>query len=551
MHRKRAKDLLVLLFAGSVYFSALVVNDASLNTGKLYGFGLSVLLYFIFGMNGETERWRSGEIIRTILCLLIVAAGLYEAVFGLLQLYGFQMSKHALFRLTGTFLNPGPYAGFLAVVAPVALFYFLNTKGVKGAKFIKYFGLVALITILLVLPAAMSRAAWLAATAGCLTTVYRRYAPKRHISNYYQRYRKRVWIMACALTLVASLSLTGIYYLKKDSADGRLLTWKISLKTAMKHPLGVGLGNFSGAYGDEQAAYFASGQGSEQEEYVAGNPEYAFNEYLQILVESGIVSFLLFMAIVFLSLRSLLKSHAGMAGSLVALLVFACFSYPFRFWEFLAVFVFLIAAENNEPQERPGSQKSFIPYKIRASIAAAVIFSLIIVIRQIPCHKASKTWERSRFLYHSESYKNVIEAYKPLYPYLNDKIQFLFEYARSLSNIGLMDQTRNDALTESNHVLQRAAKISCDPMLYNIMGKNYQGLKQYAEAERCFRKAANIVPNRVYPYYLLALMYAEAGETEKAKAMARIVLTKEPKVHSQAIDEMREKMNKLIFTDYE
>jgi O-antigen ligase len=351
MYRKWLKDLLVLLFAGSVYFSALVVNDASRNTGKLYGFGLFVLLYFIFGMNGKTGRWRYGEIIRTILCLLIVAAGLYEAAFGLLQLYGFQMSKHAFFRVTGTFLNPGPYAGFLAVVAPVALFYFLNAKGIKGADFIKYFGLVALITILLVLPAAMSRAAWLAATAGCLTTVCIRYAPKRHISNYYQRYRKRVWIMACALTLVASLSLTGIYYLKKDSADGRLLTWKISLKTAMKHPLGVGLGNFSGAYGDEQAAYFASGQGSEQEEYVAGNPEYAFNEYLQILVESGIVSFLLFMAIVFLSLRSLLKSHAGMAGSLVALLVFACFSYPFYFGEFLAVFVFLIAAENSEPQQ--------------------------------------------------------------------------------------------------------------------------------------------------------------------------------------------------------
>jgi predicted membrane protein len=34
--------------------------------------------------------------------------------------------------------------------------------------------------------------------------------------------------------------------------------------------MGVGIGNFSGSYGDAQAAYFASSQGAEREEYVAG-----------------------------------------------------------------------------------------------------------------------------------------------------------------------------------------------------------------------------------------------------------------------------------------
>lgn len=35
-------------------------------------------------------------------------------------------------------------------------------------------------------------------------------------------------------------------------------------------------------------AYFAKGGYSEQEELVAGSPEYAFNEYLQLAVEHGI-----------------------------------------------------------------------------------------------------------------------------------------------------------------------------------------------------------------------------------------------------------------------
>ena len=102
---------------------------------------------------------------------------------------------------------------------------------------------------------------------------------------------------------------------------------------------------------------------------------------------------------------------------------------------------------------------------------------------------------------------------------------------------------------ESNRVLEKASRISCDPMLHNVMGKNYQALQKYTEAEQCFQKSAHIVPNRIYPYYLMALLYTEAGETEKANAAARIVLTKEPKVNSTAIEEMREKMRKLLVSD--
>jgi tetratricopeptide (TPR) repeat protein len=83
-------------------------------------------------------------------------------------------------------------------------------------------------------------------------------------------------------------------------------------------------------------------------------------------------------------------------------------------------------------------------------------------------------------------------------------------------------------------------------MLYNVMGKNSQALKRYAEAEQCFRKAANIVPGRIYPWYLLTNLYVETGEMEKARETAQMVLTKEPKVQSTAVREMREKMKDLL-----
>lgn len=52
--------------------------------------------------------------------------------------------------------------------------------------------------------------------------------------------------------------------------------------------VGHGADGFVSAYGRAQEEYFANGEYSETEELVAGSPEYAFNEYLQVAVEYGI-----------------------------------------------------------------------------------------------------------------------------------------------------------------------------------------------------------------------------------------------------------------------
>ena len=45
-----------------------------------------------------------------------------QAVIGLRQVFGFEASGHALYALTGSFFNPGPYAGYLAMALPVCLY---------------------------------------------------------------------------------------------------------------------------------------------------------------------------------------------------------------------------------------------------------------------------------------------------------------------------------------------------------------------------------------------------------------------------------------------
>jgi O-antigen ligase len=538
-------DLLVLLFTGSIYLSAFVWNDASQNTTKLTLFGLLIVLYF-------SLRLSRGLRVMRIMTIVFILTGLVEAVWGLRQLYGCEPSQHSLFKLTGSFFNPGPYAGYLAVVFPMALHYFLFVNS-RLLFPVKWMAGITCVAILSVLPAAMSRASWLAVVAGSCMVVGAHYAKRFSLKSYYLSHKKQIAIIACGIILCLSVATTGMYFLKKDSADGRALTWKISLQAVLQHPLGVGLGNFPAAYGEAQAAYFASGKATETEEHLAGNPEYGFNEYLQILIESGIISFLLFIGIIVAAFRSMAKMKDwGKMGSLTALLTFACFSYPFSVLPFLIVFVFLISsaqwnADDADRADNRGFLNNYSPKGvIRAhprhlrSILLALFYLLAVsfcLYKQYPVYNAYKQWKQERIYYHAGMYKEVVKSYETLYPQLNDQIQFLFEYAQSLS--------KSERYTQSNKILQRAMQISCDPMLYNIMGKNYQALKEYEQAEAYFIQSTQIVPSRLYPWYLLTKLYHEMGLQDKVEKTAETVLTKEPKVHSRAVEEMRGEVRKL------
>jgi tetratricopeptide (TPR) repeat protein len=125
-------------------------------------------------------------------------------------------------------------------------------------------------------------------------------------------------------------------------------------------------------------------------------------------------------------------------------------------------------------------------------------------------------------------------------------------YKQTLYSVGLHREATEkytEQYGKSNEILHRAMQISCDPMLYNVAGKNYQALKQYELAERSYRKAVNLVPNRLYPHYLLAKLHHEMGLKNKAEAEKNIVLTKSPKVESMAVEEMREELLKLTINN--
>ncbi|SEK20007.1 O-antigen ligase family protein [Parapedobacter koreensis] len=549
-------DWLVPLFA-ALGLAITYLNHPVWNT-KMVSLVLLVVLYFslrIFLVQHKANLH--------VLLLAFMGTGLVEALWGLLQLYGQVPSQHVLFRVTGSFFNPGPYAGYLAMILPMAVYYAIRDSKVIHAPFrrrMRYYylrwelALSTLIGIVLILPATMSRAAWIAGGIGGIVVILSHLSKhKKHlIGAYLSLYTKKGIVVLATAALVIGIGLVGLYHLKKDSADGRALIWKVSMDIIEEQWLGVGLGYFSGRYGEAQGKYFASGRATEPEKFIAGEPEYAFNEFIQIAVELGVLPFLLLLIVFsYACVVGVRRGKLAVVASLGSLLVFSSMSYPFSLLPFLVALTLLITGCVSVSYQftyiNDFRNMYLFDYRLRrrwnsAAIIISLLASWVVVAyclsNRYPVYLAHKQWSQARIYYHANAYEEAVKRYRGLLPHLGDQVHYLFEYSQALSKTARYE--------ESIEVIDQATWISGDPMLFVIQGKNFMGMHDYRYADIYFKRAAQRVPHRLYPYYMMAKAYQEAGDLDKAKRMATHVLAKQVKVDSPATREMKAEMTAMI-----
>ena len=480
-----------------------------------------ILSALIFLSNGVFISLDSG-----ISWVLVVLGG-SEAILGLRQLYGFATSGHSMYALTGSFFNPGPYSGYLAMILPVCLYQWL-VCGRRGGRVVA--GGVMLL-IFCVLPAGMSRSAWLAAGVSCLCVYAWHMDWTDKFRLLWQQQRQRVVMVVVGGFCVLLLAGYLLFVLKPDSARGRLFMWKITCRAIAEKPLtGYGIHNFAAAYGNAQETYFAAGDYEPWEERVAGSPEYAFNEYLQAAVELGIPLAVCLLVVVVLCLyRGVRKGRYGICGAILSLMIFSFSSYPLQLPVFIVTFGGLLVACLS------GADRwQWLGLAVSVGIIGGFRLKNDLQVEQ-----ACREWMNARVLYNAGAYQSAEKEYGRLYPLLRDRASFLFEYGHGLH--------KQQQFSKSNRILKEALQRSCDPMILNVIGKNYQQMGDCLSAEDWFIRSTHRLPGRIYPYYLLAKLYAEPSfrQPDKFEKMKWMVLTKEPKVHSTAIRQMREEIKKI------
>jgi len=397
-----------------------------------------------------------------ILIFLCNAAALYESGLGVAQAFGWRASRHLAFGMTGTFANPGPYGGCVAVMLSVLAAFIALKKdsSEKMEKALVWLSAASCCMCVVVLPASMSRAAWLALAVAAICFGFK----EMGLGGWLRRHG---WLGAGCALVVAAL-IVGAFFLKKDSAVGRLHIWHMELKAMAESPwMGHGSGSVLGAYGDAQAEYFASGERPALIVRVAGCPEFAFNEYFKVGVEHGIPAMLAVVVAAVTLILLMMRRHSPFAYGLIAFAVFAFFSYPLS--------CFRIKGE------------------------------------------AEKGWENIRYLSEMELYEDAVEEYEPLYPELKDNYRFLYDYGYALY--------KTSHFEESIRVLTEGAKISSDPMFHNIIGRDFESLGRCDEAEAHYVRSHHMVPSRLYPLTLLMEMKVRGGDREEARVYAERILS--------------------------
>ena len=570
-------DILLLLYFIWVLIQHFWVPSSSFKNRDFWCHILMLPAYFQAKHLGKKNDDTPVKLLLFILLLL----GSYQVFLGFKQLTGYAYSNHSLFKVTGNFFNPAPYAGYLACIFPLALvayyykfqipnskFQILNSKAACAAyrfwrhrsggisnskdekslfkKVLKYVALVLILGILLIIRQTMSRASWLALLTGAGVIYSFRFELKRHVQTVFNSTLKKTILLITVLLLSIS-ALAGIYQLKKDSADGRLFGWKISMQAIFKQPVtGVGFGNFPPTFGKEQATYFEQGKGSQAEFRVAGKGEYAFNEFIKITVEHGITGLLLFLgflaALIVPGRKACKRKPLAVIalGGISTILTFSMFSYPFSIAPLLLCF-FLYAGLLSGLAHK--YTKAIIHLEIPLSVARPASLLSIAVLALLANemkdqYQAMKSWKEAAILKNYKDYTKACEKMSYAKEALSYDGNFLFEYGQAL--------TEAEKHEEAIAVLHKAAVQTSDPYVFNSQGKSYQALKKYKEAEKAYWRAYHLIPHKFYPLYLLGKLYNEWQKPEKAVAVANQLLNKKVKVPSLAIDEMKKEMKKIL-----
>lgn len=408
----------------------------------------------------------------------LLSLGYYEAAIGILQWLGILHSHHYGYSFTGTFYNPGPYACFLSTMVPIAV-SMMDEHNHRTERWVGT-GMVLMCAILI--PATLSRTAMIACTTGTAIALW------NSIYSYLRKVGRVYVILGSVLFMIAIVCL---YSVKKDSADGRILMWKVAAEAVIDTPLaGVGWDNVAGEYGEAQERYFESGKASEQEILVADAPEYVFNEYLQVAIAFGPLAYVLMIAILFGGIVSAFKNHNhGMAGSAVAVSIVMFSSYPLQFPLFVITIGIVLTG---------------------CYLTSNSVWTKVSGVGITVCCIA---------LFLANSHRTDVNSE--------------FHIAHALH--------RQGKYGKSNEILLELKRHSADPMILNIIGKNYQSLGMPDSAIYYLMKSTFRCPNRMYPHYLLMKLYNDSISYNKEASLreAQIIVSMKPKVESEATRDMK------------
>lgn len=358
-----------------------------------------------------------------------------------------------------------------------------------------------------------SRSGMLASLTGTLVLLY--FESEKFRSIILQKRTVLILVPQVLLLLYAA------YRFKADSANGRLLIWRVSLEMLKDSPLlGVGRGGFLAHYMEYQADYLSEHHNTPFV-LLADNVNNTFNEYIMLLVTHGIVGFAIIAISTIFVLRSLYKNKTEgpiMLVLAIVLAIWAFFSYPIGIpfvWVITGLIV-LVALS--------GTNTFWFGFNRWALSVIYIIGIIYAISRYIP----ERDWKIASERSIQGETERVLPEYERLYALLASNPNFLYNYGAELRYSG--------HYIESLNILKECTNLLNDYDVQMLMADDYQQLGDTTLAISHYSTAGRMVPSKFMPLYYLMKLYETMGNSANTVSTASSILSKEVKIeHSKSV----------------
>lgn len=467
---------------------------------------------------------------------LLAIVGSIESVIVLLQFTGILTSGNNYFPVCGTFFNPGPCGCFLTIIGVLLLphvfsaFSFTKRSSANVRHSVNIFFILSLLLIVTALILTNSRTSFLAFFTMILICIM----DNANIRQTLFSFRLKSVFFLIAICCILAMFVYALYTTKPLSADSRLLTWNISALIMKEHFIwGAGIGSYNRLFAEAQELFY---QKETSGKYIglADIPEYAFNEYIELICEIGIVRLLFGLFIISLIMK---RQDLNIRYSTIAIGILSITSYPLHCLSIQILFVILLSLRKSKPfylNNRFWEIAPIIPF---------YFFLFFVSNSYIEKIMATKRWEKQcRIAKESLIEIRNTDDYRILFFHLSDNADFLLDYGNLLY--------KNNMHHESIRALSAGTQFSNDPIFLILIGMNQEQLGDFTSAEKSYQRAFSRVPNRLHPLYRLALLYYKYQYMENFRVAAQKVIEFNPKIDSEITKKMKDEIQNLIENTY-
>ncbi len=511
--------LFLILYTGSVFIVSGMHMDLFGTYRKywtIFGVILCLLVTALLTHDDQLIAIRAFDILFKGICL----TGIAKSLFALAQYFMLIPSYNYFFVYTGSFDNPAIFAMQLSFCIPIAVYYAVTHVGRISIRWwIVACGLFVFVAF------SESRTGIIASVFAVLvvTIVESNRMHKLLMSNLHT-----VFVILPILILI----LYFLYRFKADSANGRLLIWRVAMDMIVDRPLlGFGTDGFLSSYMEYQAEFLDL---HPESPFIlqADNINHPFNEFLMITIRYGIVGLVslifAFVQVTIGVVKNCEKGKGLLLSQVAVLFIWCFFSYPFRIpfvWVTVSIVIIMII------------EKSVSPNFLRIGrITMLPVFVYLMCLTATTCKWKIK-WLRVQEQSLAGQTNQMFTEYAVLYGKLSDNGSFLYNYAAELYYSGYYN--------ESLVIAKECFDYWNDYDVQLLLAEDCLHTCDTLSAISHYEQASRMIPARFYPLYSLMQIYQASDDTLTALGIAETIIHKDVKIDrskdvQRMIDEARE-----------